>query len=95
LLGAAQANHAGGEHGEPTTGDGHNADPHATGDGHDANPHGEGEGGHGHEVHGYEVFHVEFDRVEIPFIAGIWIFISSIAKIGNIFNSLSFPDFFF
>lgn len=34
-------------------------------------------GGH----HGYQVFHVEFSRVSIPFTIMLWIFISSIAKI--------------
>lgn len=31
----------------------------------------------------YQVFHVEFHRVETPFIIGIWIFFASIAKIGE------------
>jgi len=30
----------------------------------------------------YHVFHVEFERVEIPFIIALWIFVSSLAKIG-------------
>ncbi|XP_044009596.1 probable Na(+)/H(+) antiporter nhx-9 isoform X2 [Aphidius gifuensis] len=30
----------------------------------------------------YQVFHVEFHRVETPFVIGIWIFFASIAKIG-------------
>ncbi len=33
-------------------------------------------------MHEYEVFHIEFDRVEIPFIIALWIFVSSLAKIG-------------
>ena len=41
---------------------------------------------HGHD-HGdtpeYHVFHVEFERVEIPFIIALWIFVSSLAKIGK------------
>jgi len=44
---------------------------------------GHGEEGHGHgEGHGYQVFHVEFSRVEVPFIIALWIFVSSLAKIG-------------
>ena len=39
------------------------------------------EGGHGHE--GYQVFHVEFERVQLPFIISLWIFVSSLAKIGE------------
>jgi len=35
-----------------------------------------------HEKHEYEVFHVDFERVEIPFIIALWIFVSSLAKIG-------------
>ena len=47
-----------------------------------------GEEGHGHEeAHSYQVFHVEFSRVEVPFIIALWIFVSSLAKIGKIFLS--------
>jgi len=35
-----------------------------------------------HENHEYHVFDVEFERVEIPFIIALWIFVSSLAKIG-------------
>ena len=40
---------------------------------------------HGHhgDSHEYHVFHVEFERVEIPFIIALWIFVSSLAKIGK------------
>merc|ERR1719195_74416 len=39
--------------------------------------------GHGHgDTPEYHVFHVEFERVEIPFIIALWIFVSSLAKIG-------------
>lgn len=31
----------------------------------------------------YEIFIIEFHRVETPFIIGIWIFFASLAKIGN------------
>lgn len=34
----------------------------------------------------YQVFHVEFHRVETPFVIGIWIFFASIAKIGKSIN---------
>ena len=50
----------------------------------------------GHDHHGdtpeYHVFHVEFERVEIPFIIALWIFVSSLAKIGKYevaFNMIS------
>lgn len=33
--------------------------------------------------HGFEVFHMDFSRVEIPFIIGVWILSASIAKIGE------------
>ena len=52
---------------------------------------GHGDEGHGHgEGHGYQVFHVEFSRVEVPFIIALWIFVSSLAKIGKIFLSFQF-----
>ncbi len=35
------------------------------------------------EEHGYQVFHVEFERVQLPFIISLWIFVSSLAKIGK------------
>jgi len=52
-----------------------------------AGAHGEEGKGHGehkedHKGHEYHVFHVEFERVEIPFIIALWIFVSSLAKIG-------------
>lgn len=37
---------------------------------------------HHSERPSYHVFHVEFERVEIPFIIALWIFVSSLAKIG-------------
>ena len=47
--------------------------------------HGWNEGSDDHQEHeeeGYQVFHVEFARVELPFIIALWIFVSSLAKIG-------------
>ena len=49
--------------------------------------HREGEEGGGHEGeeehHGYQVFHVDFDYVQVPFIISLWIFVSSLAKVGK------------
>ena len=42
-----------------------------------------GDEGHEEGHHGYQVFHVEFERVELPFIIALWIFVSSLAKIGE------------
>ncbi len=72
-----------GEHSKSSGSDpGHDAGGHSAG-----TPSGEEDeegGGEGHEVHEYEVFHIEFDRVEIPFIIALWIFVSSLAKIGKL-----------
>ncbi|RZF39492.1 hypothetical protein LSTR_LSTR001013 [Laodelphax striatellus] len=40
-----------------------------------------GNGDAGHVKHTYKVFHFEFQRVEAPFIIGLWIFLASLAKI--------------
>ena len=42
-----------------------------------------GASGHHGDTPEYHVFHVEFERVEIPFIIALWIFVSSLAKIGK------------
>ena len=39
------------------------------------------DGGH-HEAH-FSVFHVNFEHVEVPFIIALWIFVSSLAKVGK------------
>lgn len=55
----------------------HNDDPHAE------EAHAEGDhGGHGH--HGYQVFHEDFARVQVPFIIALWILISAVLKIGKL-----------
>ena len=59
--------------------------------GHDGPAHRSGEEateeGHAHE--GYQVFHVEFERVQLPFIISLWIFVSSLAKIGECVKCVS------
>ena len=54
-----------------------------SGGGHDDHGDGHGDGHGGHGEHGYQVFHVEFERVQLPFIISLWIFVSSLAKIGK------------
>lgn len=61
----------------PKISNNHGPELHANGDLHADEEHGDGHG------HGYQVFHVEFERVELPFIIALWIFVSSLAKIGN------------
>lgn len=41
---------------------------------------------------GFEVFHVDFGRVSVPFIIGVWILSASIAKIGMYISTI-FPVF--
>jgi hypothetical protein len=41
------------------------------------------------EHHGFKVATVEFARVETPFMIGLWIFCSSLAKIGKFFDNNS------
>jgi hypothetical protein len=70
-------------------GDAGAADGSGGGGGGGADDHGSGAaaapGGHGAEDghHGYQIFHVEFERVQLPFIISLWIFVSSLAKIGR------------
>ena len=41
-------------------------------------------GGHeGHKDAHFSVFHVNFEHVEVPFIIALWIFVSSLAKVGR------------
>ena len=40
------------------------------------------EGGHHHKEAHFSVFHVNFEHVEVPFIIALWIFVSSLAKVG-------------
>lgn len=57
----------------------HRQSPEVHHDYEDIDGHG-GHGGHGHG--GFQVFHVDFGHVEVPFIIALWIFVSSLAKIG-------------
>ena len=43
---------------------------------------GDHEGGHFSHAH-FSVFHVNFEHVEVPFIIGLWIFVSALAKVGE------------
>ena len=36
-----------------------------------------------HENLSFSVFHVNFEHVELPFIIALWIFVSSLAKVGK------------
>ena len=42
----------------------------------------------GHEGAHFSVFHVNFEHVEVPFIIGLWIFVSSLAKVGELKTSI-------
>ena len=69
---------------EPTA---HGASDHSNFDSHshhsEGSKQGDGhhDGGH-HEAH-FSVFHVNFEHVEVPFIIALWIFVSSLAKVGK------------
>ena len=44
---------------------------------------GEGEHHEGDDSEGFKVFHVEWERVEIPYAIGLWIILTAIIKIGK------------
>lgn len=71
--------------GLPSGGGGHDTGGSASGGhGDSAGGHAAAGGEHGDDGHhGYQVFHVEFERVQLPFIISLWIFVSSLAKIGK------------
>ena len=37
----------------------------------------------GGEVEHYEVFHVEWERVEVPYVIGLWILTTTLVKLGR------------
>ena len=41
---------------------------------------------HGEEKPHFSVFHVNFEHVEVPFIIALWIFVSSLAKVGKFYD---------
>ena len=45
----------------------------------------EHEGGE-HEVEHFEVFHVEWERVEIPYVIGLWILVTTLVKLCKSFK---------
>ena len=38
---------------------------------------------HGEGEEGYQIFKMDFERVELPFIIALWILVASLAKVGK------------
>ena len=36
-----------------------------------------------HSAEGFQIFHVEWERVEVPFLVGIWILATTVSKLGE------------
>ena len=37
------------------------------------------------ETESFKVFHVEWERVEVPYVIGLWILVTTLVKLGNAF----------
>ena len=51
----------------------------------------EGGGGEEHAGEGFQVFHVEWKRVEVPYVIGLWILTTTLVKIGKQFHLCTAP----
>ena len=53
-----------------------------------------GEDHEGDHSGGFQVFHVEWERVEIPYAIGLWIILTAIIKVGKSrgLEDYSFPN---
>jgi hypothetical protein len=38
---------------------------------------------HGGDHEGFQIFHLEWERVELPFMVGVWILATTISKLGQ------------
>ena len=40
---------------------------------------------------GFQVFHVEWERVEVPYAIGLWIILTALVKVGKCADQLHLP----